>query len=191
MSNKETRSIPPRSKVVPLLAQKFIRDYESVVQEYDIAQRLEIIDHLIVVLELMAQYAETLENAIWEKYKDKEETLSKKYGRALKPYSDISFYKYFHFDTVLAEKEIYQSEEFNRLSADEQELTLKERVAFIRLCRNSILNSKNFLYLQMQPENAEAIIDIQDKTEADEEFTKARQLLAIYYLLKAGFIILP
>jgi hypothetical protein len=123
---------------VSLLAQKFIRDYEEAVKAYDIAQRLELTNHLIDVLELMTQYAEASDNAIWEAYKEREEALSKKYGRNLKPYSEVFFYKYFHFDTVLAEKAIYSPEEFNRLSGNEQGLSLKERVTFIRLCRNSV-----------------------------------------------------
>lgn len=191
MPDNEVNTIPHRSQAVPLLAQKFVRDYENVVKGYHTLQKLELTDHLISVLEVMTQYEETGDAAIWEKHKDKEETLLKKYGRALKPYSDLSFYKYFHFDTVLAEKGIYSAEEFNRLSPDEQGLSSKERHAFFRLCRNTLLNAKSFLYLQMEPENVEAITDIADETDSDPAFTKARQLLAIFYLLKASFDLEP
>lgn len=189
MQKKTANTSPPRSQAVPLLAQMFVRDYEDAVNKYDLSQRLEITDHLISVLELMSQFAETDDDATWQQYRDKEESLSKKYGRTLNPYSELSFYKYFHFDTVLAEKGIYSTSEFNRLSSDEQGLSPKERQAFMRLCRNCLLNAKNFLYLQMEPENVEAITDIPNETDWEPAFTKARQLLAIYYLLKAGFSI--
>ena len=187
MSKKEKNTTPQRFKVVPLLAQKFIRDYDNTVKQYELPQQLELTDHLLDVLELMEQYAETPDEAIWKQYKEKEDALLKKYGKTLKPYAGKYFYKYFSFDIVLAEKEIYSGEEFNRLTSDEQGLTLNERLSFIRWCRNSLYNARTFLYLQMEPENAEVPTDLSGQADPDREATKARQLLAIYYLLKAGW----
>jgi hypothetical protein len=188
MSKKEKNTTPQRFKVVPLLAQNFIRDYDDAVKQYELPQQLELTDHLLAVMDLMEQYTETTDDAIWKQYSEKEDALLKKYGKTLKPYAAKYFYKYFSFDIVLAEKEIYSGEEFNRLTSDEQGLTLNERLSFIRWCHNSLYNARTFLYLQMEPENAEVPTDLSGgQADPDREATKARQLLAIYYLLKAGW----
>jgi len=187
MAKKEKNTTPKRFQVVPLLAQKFIRDYDDTVKDYGLPQQLELTNHLLGVLDLMEKYAETTGDAIWKQYSEKEDALLKKYGKTLKQYADKYFYKYFSFDIVLAEKEIYSGEEFNRLTPDEQGLTLNERLSFIRWCRNSLYNARTFLYLQMEPENAEVPAALSGQADPDREATKARQLLAIYYLLKAGW----
>ncbi len=187
MSKKEKNTTPQRFQLVPLLVQKFIRDYDDAVKDYDLPQQLELTDHLLGVLDLMEQYAETPDEAIWKQYRDKEDAILKKYGKTLKPYADKYFYKYFSFDIVLAEKEIYSGEEFNRLTPDEQGLTLNEKLSFIQWCRNSLYNARTFLYLQKEPENIGTPAALSGPADPDREATKARQLLAIYYLLKAGF----
>ncbi len=144
MPKKEKNITPPRFQVVALLAQKFIRDYEDTVNQYGLPQQLELTDHLIDVLDLMKQYIVNHDESIWKQYKDKENALLKKYGKTLKPYADRYFYKYFDFDIVLAEKGIYSPEEFNRLTHEEQGLTLKEGKLFIRLCYNTLHNTNRF-----------------------------------------------
>src|SRR5215213_10425811 len=126
MSKTERNTEVPRFQVVPLLAQKFIRDYEDAIKQYELPQRLELTSHLLDVLELMEQYTATNDKDIWKQYKEKEEALLKKYGKTLKPYMDKYFYKYFSFNIVLAEKDIYSTEQFNRLTIEEQGLTLNE-----------------------------------------------------------------
>lgn len=187
MGKSEKNSVWPRFQVVPLLAQRFIRDYEEVIKQYYLPQQLELTDHLLNVLDLMEQYIDTSDGEVWQQYRQKEDALLKKYGKTLKPYADKYFYKYFDFDLVLAEKEIYSTEEFNRLTSDEQGLTLSERHLFTRVCRNVLYNSRAFLQLRMEPENTSSVLNLAGQDEPDKEATKARQLLTIYYLLKAGF----
>lgn len=187
MSKSEKSIARPRFQAVPLLAQQFIRDCEEVINQYPLPIQIELTNHLLSVLGLMEQYIDSSDSAIWQQYRENEDALLEKYGKTLKPYSDKYFYKYFDFDHVLVEKGIYSTKEFNRLPPDEQGLTLNERQLFIRVCRNTLYNSRTFLRLRMDPENAEAPQDLSDSPEPDREATKARQLLAIYYLLKAGF----
>lgn len=187
MSKTEKNTEVPRFQAVPLLAQKFIRDYEDAIKQYELPQQLELTSHLLDVLELMEQYTAANDKDIWKQYKEKEEALLKKYGKTLKPYMDKYFYKYFSFNIVLAEKDIYSTEQFNRLTIEEQGLMLNEIHSFIRLCHNSLYNARTFLYLQMDPESTEASAALSAQDEPDKDITKARQLLAIYYLLKAGF----
>jgi hypothetical protein len=187
MSKSERNIARPRFQVVPLLAQQFARDYEEVIKEYSLPQQLELTNHLLNVLDLMEQYIDSSDGAVWQQYRESEDSLLRKYGKTLKPYAEKYFYKYFDFDLVLTEKEIYSTDEFNRLTADQQSLTLSERHLFIRVCRNTLDNSRTFLQLRMEPENAETTQDLSSQLEPDREATKARQLLTIYYLLKAGF----
>lgn len=187
MSKSEKNAVRSRSQAVPLLTQQFVRDYEEVIKEYNLPVQVELTDHLLNVLDLMDQYLDTSDRAIWQQYRENEDALLKKYGKTLKPYADKYFYKYFDFNLVLAEKEIYSTEEFNRLTLDEQGLTLNERQLFIRVCRNVLYNSRAFLQLRMEPANTSADLNLAGQDEPDKEATKARQLLTIYYLLKAGF----
>jgi len=191
MPKKDTNTTTPRFQVVPLLAQQFIRDYEDSVKQYELPQQLELTEHLLHVLGLFRHYGQNEQDNPYEQYKEQEEVLLKRYGKTLKPYRDKQFYKYFDFETVLSEKDIYSEVEFNSLTSDEQGLTVNEIDQFIKVCYNSLYNAKVFLYLRMDPVTTipASKETLAVSTESDKDITKARQLLAIYYLLKAGFAI--
>lgn len=106
------------------------------------------------------------------------------------PYKSQQFHLYFDFSTVLVEKGIYPADSFNRLSGEEQRLSLEEVARFAHLCRNVLCNSRDRLYLQMEPEYGQKGADAQTEPgqgETDKDSTRSRQLLLICYLLKAGF----
>lgn len=192
MATRETPINPPRIQAAPLLARRFIRDYDAVVQQYALKQQLEITEHLLGVLDIFLHQEESDQNILYKRYQEREEALLKRYGKTLKPYMDKHFYKYFDFTMVLAEKDIYLQEEFNRLTAAEHSLTVNEINQFLHICHNSLYNAKTFLYLDMEPEATELIAKgtgLPEPAEQDKDITKARQLLAIYYLLKVGFAI--
>lgn len=192
MPTKEKNTPLPRFQVVPLLAQRFVRDYEDTVKLYALPQQLELTEHLLRVLELFQQYEQSTEDAPYKQYQEKEEVLLKKYGKTLKPYFDKQFYKYFDFDKVLSEKDVYPPDEFNRLPLEQQSLTINEINQFTQVSYNTLYNARIFLYLQMEPETSGQEMKetaLPESVESDKDITKARQLLAIYYLLKAGFSI--
>ncbi len=176
-----------RLQVVPLLAQRFSRDYDLVIKQYPAVQQLEITQHLLDIVELFEQCETKEDSGLYRQFRDKEEVLLKKYGKSLQPYTSRQFYQYFVFDLVLAEKEIYATESFNALPGEEQRLSLPEIKEFLKVCHNLLYNAKTFIYLSMEPEAALTVTPVSQPEETDKECTKARQLLAIYFLLKSGF----
>lgn len=189
MPKKEPYTTPPRLQVVPLLTQRFVGDYNDAVKHYELPQQLELTEHLLQVLELFQHYDQDEPEATYGQLREIEEALLKKYRKTLKPYLDRMFHKYFYFETILSEKDIITPEDFNRLTSDQQGLTVNEINQFIQICYNSLYNAKIFLYLRMEPETSSKEITPIAAIEPDKDITKARQLLAIYYLLKTGFSI--
>ncbi|MBW8683529.1 hypothetical protein [Chitinophaga rhizophila] len=187
MPTKETPLNPPRNHVAAPLAQKFQHDYEAIMEHYTVLQQLEISEHLLSLVQLARQEG-VHSDQFWYQYKAKDLALLKRYGKTLRPYVSKCFYAYFYYDTVLAQKEIYSSEIFNSLTGAEQFLSADEISQFLQLCQNMLEWAINFLYLQKEPEG----LDVETVTapateEPDKEATRYRQLLTLYYLLKAGF----
>jgi hypothetical protein len=187
MPTKETPLNPPRNHVAPLLVQKFQHDYEAIMEHYTLLQQLEITEHLLSIVQL-ARQEDVHSDQFWHQYKAKDLALLKRYGKTLKPYVSKSFHAYFHYDTVLAQKEIYSSEVFNSFPGAEQALSADEISQFLQLCQNVLDWAIHFLYLQKEPEGLEAdTVPAPAVEELDKEATRYRQLLTLYYLLKAGF----
>ena len=187
MPTKETPLNPPRNHVAPLLVQKFQHDYEAIMEHYTLLQQLEITEHLLSLVQLARQES-AHSDQFWHQYKAKDLALLKRYGKTLKPYVSKSFHAYFYYDTVLTEKEIYSCEIYNSLPGAEQSLSADEISQFLQCCQNVLDWAIHFLYLQKEPEG----LDVETVTapateEPDKEATRYRQLLTLYYLLKAGF----
>jgi hypothetical protein len=178
-----------RNQAVPLLVQRFASDYQDALKHYDLPQRLELTEHLQFTVDLIFLYAKTDNADIYHYYLELEDELLTKYRKAYKPYFVKQFFTYFWFDTVLLDKGIYTEEEYNRLTLEQRRLTVEEIVDFVNRCRDILHYGRAIIYLQMEPEGAiqKAETIVLPQEEPDKEATKARQLLAIYYLLKAGF----
>lgn len=162
------------------LARKFNNDYKSVMEKYAPDLQLAITSHLEQVLK---SYLESPEHGYKEIY-EAEMVLFEKYGSAMKHYSDMQFHKYFQPDIVLAEKEIFSTEEWNSLIDGQQEVSGEEMTEFINLILGQIGLSRRFMLLNRQLDDATVPKEKQKKEEGNEQ-TRARQLLAIYFLLKS------
>lgn len=131
----------------------------------------------------------------WKKYADAETELLKKYRSRLKAYTNIQFDKYFDFRLVLAHKFILTQEQFNSIkSAAEQSLSEEEIDLFLFDAKHLLSLSLHFLYLsdtgnaEPTPQPTVTLNDTDNVTEEpDNDITKARQLLTMYYFLKASF----
>lgn len=189
MPTKETPVNPPRIHIAPLLANLFVADYNAVVEQYAPAQQLEITEHLLAIVELFRK--EAMEPAIlWQQYHQKEDALLIRYGKMLRPYATKQFHQYFDYTTVLIVKGIYSSEIYNGLTPEEQGLTVTEIAQFLHMCNNTLYHARYFLYLEREPQiTVQPVKGTPATEEPDNEITKARQLLAIFYLLKTGFAI--
>lgn len=185
--SEELRPAIKRHQVVPLLAQRFVHDYEDAIKYFELPLKLEVTEHLISVVALIQEYAQDEDPAVYGKFVAMEEALIAKYRKTIHPYWVKQFHQYFDFGGVLYEKNIYASEAYNGLTEEEKRLTAEEIVDFIFRCRNLLHHARTFIYLQMEPEAATGTTNPTEPSEPEKEYTKARQLLALYYLLKAGF----
>ena len=178
---------PKLSKSV-FLSMAVGKEITEVLNCYENEQKIEIIDHLLLTFDDLLAYFKSRDEEIYKRYADRELTLLKKYGKNFKPFSHKSMYKLFYFDTVLLEKDYYTSEEYNKLTNNEGELTENDVTGFVNAMKRRLHGEAYHLYLEQEPQvEIKAQQLTVDKDETDKDITEARQLLAIYYLLKSGF----
>ena len=181
----------PHHQIPLLLAQRFIRDYDEVMRHYGPEDKQNITQHFLQVLDIQQQYIKTEDVTIYKQFTALEETLLRHYGKALKPYRDKQFYVYFDAGHVLTEKGIYSSEIFNGLPPQEQSLSLSGMEQFISICTYTLQRERDNLLLagigvkeNSVNDKTELPLNGKQEGEPDKQATKARQLLAMYYLLK-------
>ena len=179
------------SQLPLILAQRFIRDYDEVMRHYGPEDKLHITQHFLRVLDIQQQYIKTEDVNIYKQFTALEETLLRHYGKALKAYRDKQFYLYFDPGLVLTEKGIYSSEIFNDLPPQEQSLSLSGMEQFISICTHTLQREQDYLLLNgigvkehSVTDKTELPLNGKQEDEPDKQATKARQLLAMYYLLK-------
>lgn len=181
---------PARLQIPSLLARRFMQDYNTMLAAYTPFEQLELTNHLLQMMEQLNLYAPERDEQYYYAYYKQEDALLQKYGSRFQAYYAQQFYQYFALDLVLAEKEIYTDEQYNDLP--EQAITPGEVRGFVAICRNILHRYRAQLYLQdagKEPQTAlpSDSADKQTGDAPDKDINKARQLLAIYYLLKASF----
>jgi hypothetical protein len=187
--NEQNEIFERYAKVPYLLAQKFSNEYDEVMLQYPSEMKIEITQHLEQLMTLFRDEPETCFSNIG----NAEMLFLEKYGSALKPYRDKGFHKYFDTDLVLAEKDIFTVEEWNKLPPEIQSLSPDITGRFISVCINQLITARLYLYLERETgisPNLEAGTNINDSSSSSENinangFTKARQLLAVYFLLQS------
>src|ERR1700684_3318263 len=88
-----------------ILAQKFTTDYQEVMKGCKTEQQIELTKHLIAAVEAIKEYQKTKNDTLYKEWQKQEKQLLEKYKSALRAYKAKSFYKYFHFEIVLVEKD--------------------------------------------------------------------------------------
>ena len=197
MPNNKDIQIPSRLQIFNKLIIKFDEEYQNLlkVQDYSTDEKIELTEHLLKAIDYIEEYVKAKDSKDWKKYADSETELLKKYRGRLKVYTDIQFFKYFDFRLVLAHKFIITQEQFNSMkSAAEQSLSVEEIDLFLSDAKHLLSLSLHFLYLsdtgktERTPQSPVTLNNADNVTdEPDKDFTKARQLLTIYYFLKASF----
>jgi hypothetical protein len=195
--NTEKKPVFTRDQVVTLLVNRFTNDYRDAIIHYELPEKLELTEHLSFALDLIFIHAHTNNENIYSYYLELEDELLRKYRKAFKPYLVQQFFRYFWFDEVLIEKGIYTQEAFYNLEPEWQRLSVEEITDFVERCRDFLNYTRVLIYLKMEPESA-GVQQISltapamtEQPEQNKDITKARQLLTIYYLLKAGWEIEP
>ena len=187
-----------RSSISARLTQFFFKDYKAVMKQYEIEEQIEFTKYLQNIFNIYLEGEETVvEKAKW--MNGELERLKKKYGKNFKAYRSGQLHKYFHFDMILAEKEIYTTEEYNKL--EEQSLSEEERKSFLTSCSNGLQHSLDELYLECEPESSTiAVNGTKDarnakgykKRAADDKRTCLSQfqtVLLMYYLQQEKVIL--
>jgi hypothetical protein len=196
MSNKTEVHVPSRLQIFNKLIMKFDEDHQRLLkmEDYSIDEKIELTEHLLKAVEHVQAYVKTNDGNDWKKIADAERELAKKYRSRLTPYTNLQFHKYFDFRLIFVHKDILSQEQFNSMkNAAEQSLSEEEIEMFLADAKHLLSSSIYFLYLS-DTGNAEPatepIVTLNDTDnvtdEPDKDITKARQLLTIYYFLKAS-----
>lgn len=185
MSKSETQDSQkrkPRKGVY--LSDIAMKEITEVLTHYDTEQKIELIEHLQQLFKEVAEYFKTKDDSIYRIYTDRHQVLLKKYGKLFKPFANKRFDNYFDFNRILSIKDYYTTEEYNQLESNE-DLTEQDIYELTTSMRNFLGGELHFLYLGREPEFAIAENDSND--DGEKASTEMQQLLALHYLLKAGF----
>lgn len=163
-----------REEVPQLLAKRFWSDYLDVLKHYGHSEKIEITEHLITIFQLSSAFVKTGNDKFEELIELYEDDLLTKYRSRLVAYFKKGFIKYVLFD----------------IESVQQEFTDEDKDSFLRSSLDGLFEARKLLYLSDKGEQAQPVITIEEtdivSDQPDKDMTKARQLLAIYYFLKAS-----
>jgi len=179
---KDSKKRKPRKGVY--LSDIAIKEIEEVLTHYNTEQKIELIEHLQQLFKEVAEYFKTKDDSIYRTYADRQQELLKKYGKLFKPFAFKRFDNYFDFKHILSVKDYYTAEEFNQLESND-DLSEHDIYELTTSMRNFLGGELHFLYLDREPQFSTNNDD--SKEENDKESTEMQQLLALHYILKAGF----
>lgn len=171
------------------LAETLIKEIKDVLAHYQPEQRVEMTQHLISVFWNVINYHKTRDENILTEFRNGEQELLFKYGKKFKPYHDKHFHKLFNLQGLLLAKGYYTDEEFKRLKGEDGELSQEDVSVWIARVLKYLHIDRYYSLMEIDPESEQIkALEIHGANEEqDEEMTEARQTLAIYYVLKAGF----
>jgi hypothetical protein len=186
---EKERAIIPRHKANIFLGLKFLKDYKEMIIHFSLEQQIEITEHLMGFIELMEKDLKEQDEANYYEYLKREAVLLKKYGKTFKPFIEKLFCQYFYFEHALVTQGIYTRQQYDEFIPEQKIFSADEVFDYHQICLAGLTYNRNMLYLQREPEFEPQTRETETIGEAEpnNEITKARQLLAIYYLLKAGF----
>ena len=185
MSKSETKDSEkrkPRKGVY--LSDTALKEITEVLTHYDTEQKIELIEHLQQMFKEITDYFKSNSESVYRGYADRQQELLKKYGKLFKPFASKRFDYYFDFKHILSIKDYYSAEEYNQLESNE-DLNEQDIYELTTSTRNFLNGELHFLYLDREPQFANAEND--SKQENDKESSEMQQLLALHYILKAGF----
>ncbi len=180
-----------RKQVVHKLTARFSKEYQETMVQYPTDILAELTEHLKGLLEQLVEYVDRdMDSSVYTAVNEGEKSLLKKYGNRLAAYWKKKFTGYFDFGHVLVEKEVFTVDQYNSLEEGEQSLQPAEALAFAKNCTRLLEVSLPYIMLQISPKGLEdsgGAVSDGNQPETGHEFTRARQLLAIHYLLQGGF----
>jgi hypothetical protein len=182
-------------KRTTLLLNKFFKDYADLMKQYTPEMKIEITRHLLYVFDLYCDepegWCDIISNA--------ELAMFEKFGEKLQSYDNKGFLNYFDVETVLIEKGIFTAGEWEQLPPENKDIDLLNGMMniFKVYVSSGLSKALKFFYLRRNPDDLEnsyskillkgAMPGLEEGIKSV-EVTKARQLLTIYFLLKASGI---
>ncbi len=143
----------------------------------------------MLIFQLASGYIKTGNEKFTELIETYEDDLFTKYLSRLVTYFSKGFIKYLLSENVVCEMNLLTKEEFDAMAPAEREFSLEDREEFLLISQNALSHARKLLYLHDKGDALPAIT-IEETTiitdKPDKDMTKARQLLAIYYFLKAS-----
>lgn len=180
--DKDLNKRKPRKGVY--LSDIAIKEITEVLSHYNTEQKIELIEHLQQMFKEVTEYFKTNSENIYKNYAERQQELLKKYGKLFKPFANKRFDNYFDFKRILSIKDYYTAEEYNQLESND-DLTEQDIYELTTSMRNFLNGELHFLYLDREPQFPTT--ENESKEDVEKESTEMQQLLALHYLLKAGF----
>lgn len=189
-NNKESK---PKARKSVYLAQHYSKLIEKLLAPFETEQRIELSEHFLKTFSEVEEYYVNRNKEVFDRYRQRDTALLKKYGKTYKDISNAHFSRLFDFTILLVETEYYTTEEFNQLKDQENQLSKLDIEQLVYAMRSFLDYSMAFSYMEREPQFEERKTEeLSGTTEAaDKEMTEARRLLAIYYILKTGLNIEP
>lgn len=191
-----------------MLATNFFTEYDDLMKHYNFEQQIELTDHLLLMIDEIEAFAHNPDKDIYKGFAIREDILLKKYRKSYTPYYEVGFFLYFNFESAIFDKEVIDKR-YEPLVFQAQEIIDCVKT-FVMYCHFFLHSRRQDRYTETEPDpnfeinsfnQQQPIIQryFLDKKEIedvfvqtnDKESTQARQLLAIYYLLKVGFNVVP
>lgn len=158
------------------------KEVKDLLDQYNAEQKIELIRHLTLLFDEIPQYFKARNPSALQPFTNREVAMLENYRSAYKPYADVHFFDLFDTDKLLLTKGYYTPEEFNALPKEVTALNQQEVLEFCN-AMGDLLSDLEYNALLQTDNNT----PMSTTSEEESTHTEMQQLLAIHYLLKAGF----
>jgi hypothetical protein len=173
-----------RNFIVHKIIEDFMEKYNIILENFDIKEQ----QYITEIYCKIANYVQTRdEEEFWEEIVKLYETkiLKKFYSKA----QNMFLLKHFTKEYLLVNhRQFYSNEEYNKLDGELQFLTKQENIAIKKHIKSFLIDKKWKLFKvddsYIEKQNLELTGNKQTENSINKEFTTARQVLAIHYLLE-------
>lgn len=173
----------PRRMLVTKLVDHYVDDCEEILNDFPKEYRVELLDHMIDCLEVLAEYSRAPQKDIWKKYADLENVFLRKHRNRLQLYRQKRLSRYYWPETAVSETDVLSRDQYNSLPFDERGLSENEMENLFKRARSFLFNERDMTLLNEAPDD-EAEQDLGKIPNKDPKATQSARLLAICYLLK-------
>ncbi len=191
MENTPPTGQQQRLALLKKLMVQFQADFKGMLQHYEAEQRIELTEHLIAITNCVQEYQWAGDLKHLEKFGEFDDALLKKYRSKLKQFESVDFPAYLmDFPKIISRKEIATYADAAACFPGQSGIGMQEVMLYLSICADYLAKAKRFLYLNDVSTEIPVVALEAVETfsgEPDSTITKARQILAMYYLLNGVF----